>query len=176
MQDIASYECFGGKNKFSSAFSIESEKYDALPKDVKDIICYEAQKSIDLIHEKITVEWSKCFMVAERKAHAMGLKSYFLRAGFMVVYSKEIDNEYCGKACCYHRPWLLVTTKNGIIKIGWRKSVINIDWSELDVEVDGNELFKDEDTTKGMNFIHCWDGDKAIEYLTKIRKKIDEIL
>jgi hypothetical protein len=50
-------------------------------------------------------------------------RSMFAVAGLAPIYVREIDNEYCGPKCCPHRVWLLVTTRVGVIKVGWRKSV-----------------------------------------------------
>lgn len=70
--------------------------------------------------------------------------------------------------------WLIVTTKVGHIKIGWRKRVINIDWSKTTNKTPGDELFKEEETTKGGGYednkcyVHAWSLEKAKEYLKKI--------
>ena len=79
-----------------------------------------------------------------------------------------IGNEYCSQACCYHLPWVMVTTQKGRVKLGWRKRVINIDWSESDIVADGREIFKDEDVTTGEKYIHAWGCEKAVEYLKKL--------
>ena len=71
-----------------------------------------------------------------------------------------------------NRPWFLVTSPIGHIKIGWRKSVINIDWSRSVVKKSGMELFPDENVTRGDarddgggRFIHAGGIDVAIRYL-----------
>lgn len=85
--------------------------------------------------------------------------------GDTIVYVEEIPNEYCPRSCCLHRPWLLVTTPIGIIKIGWRKKVISIDWSESVLGADAETLFKDENVTKDGQLIHAWGYEKATEYI-----------
>lgn len=84
------------------------------------------------------------------------------------IHAKEIPNEYCGSYCCAHKPWFLVTTKAGVIKIGMRKSVVNIDWSQSDVKNTCHDLFSSEDVTMGERYIHAWSQDKAREYLNAI--------
>lgn len=79
-----------------------------------------------------------------------------------------IPNEYCGRYCCVEKPWLLVTTKKGKVKIGWRKRVINIDFAGLSLIANANEMFPNEDVTKFNYTIHAWGYDKAKEYLEKL--------
>ena len=90
--------------------------------------------------------------------------------GDRTIFVEEIPNGYSTQ---YGRPWFVVTTRLGRIKIGWRKSVINIDWSETVGKVKAEELFKDETVTKGDSYdnyfyIHAWGYDKAKEYIDKI--------
>ena len=82
-----------------------------------------------------------------------------------------IDNEYCRQSCCYKFPWIIVTTNKGRIKLGWRKRVINLDWSESDIKIKAEVLFKEEGSTKGNQYIHCWGEDKAFEYLKKLNSE-----
>lgn len=98
-----------------------------------------------------------------REARAM-----FASAGLVSIHVREIDNEYCGPKCCPHRVWLLVTTRVGVVKVGWRKRVLVVDWSASDVTKTAADLFADENTTKDGRMIHAWSYEKATEYLTKI--------
>lgn len=91
----------------------------------------------------------------------------FEKAGCGPIYVKEIPNEYWRTMC---EPWLLVTTKIGPIKIGWRKRVINICWEDSDLKTKAEELFPKEDVTKHDRLIHAWSYDKAVEYLRKIHE------
>ncbi len=77
------------------------------------------------------------------------------------IYVREIPNEYYNLG----EPWLIVTTKIGPIKIGWRKRVISISWKDSDVVKTADELFPEEDTTKDHQMIHAWTYEKAVEYL-----------
>lgn len=72
-----------------------------------------------------------------------------------------------GYSSSYNRPWFLVHTPYGPIKIGWRKRVISIHWDKAEglADKDGNKLFVDEGTTKGEKMVHAWGKEKAIEYL-----------
>jgi hypothetical protein len=106
------------------------------------------------------VEWREGWL---REARAM-----FSNAGLTDIHVREIDNEYCGAKCCPHRVWLLVTTRVGVIKVGWRKRVMVVDWSASDVTSTAQDLFAGEDTTKGDRMIHAWSYEKATEYLSKI--------
>jgi hypothetical protein len=92
----------------------------------------------------------------------------FAAAGLAPVYMKEIENAYCSRWCCLHRPWFIVTTRVGHFKIGWRKRVINIDWKETDLTANGEQLFANEGVTVGERFIHAWSCEKATAYLRKL--------
>lgn len=81
------------------------------------------------------------------------------------IFVEKIMNGY---DCCSSRPWLIVTTKIGRIKIGWRKRVIQIDWSDSINHVKSDVLFASEDVTKENCLIHAWSYQKAKEYLEKI--------
>ncbi|MCK9429375.1 MAG: hypothetical protein M0R17_05185 [Candidatus Omnitrophica bacterium] len=84
------------------------------------------------------------------------------------IFVEEIPNEYCSSYCCKHKPWFLVTTNKGIIKIGWRKRVINIDWTGSTIKETAHTLFPNEDVTRGEYFIHAWSLEKAKEYIDKL--------
>lgn len=81
------------------------------------------------------------------------------------IYVEEIPNEYCRQWCCSDRPWFVVTTPIGRVKIGWRKRVINIDWSESSLKEKAVELFPDEETTRVDQLIHAWDYERARAYI-----------
>lgn len=106
------------------------------------------------------IEWKKRWLSEARMM--------FTLAGMAPIYVREIDNKYCGPKCCPHRVWLLVTTRAGVIEVGWRKRVIVIDWSASDVTKTAADLFADENVTKGDRMIHAYSYEKATEYLTKI--------
>ena len=85
------------------------------------------------------------------------------------VYSKEVPNEYWNSdAMSYKSPWLMVTTKHGLIRVGWRKRVIEIDWSTSDIKSTAQELFPEENVTKNGRLIHAWSYNDADRYLDRI--------
>ncbi len=84
------------------------------------------------------------------------------------IYVEEIPNEYCSGACCVNRPWLIVTTPMGRIKIGPRKRVISISWEDSLIKQTAQELFPGEDVTKDGRTIHAWGIDKAREYVGRL--------
>ena len=106
------------------------------------------------------------------------IEAVFLRAGLGPIFVEEIPNVYDLGWCGIHRPWFMVTTPIGHIKIGWRKSVLNIDWSRSVVRGSGLALFPNEDVTRGAasnmggeRYIHAWSYEKAIEYLSRLRRE-----
>ena len=173
MKKLSGIECYGGNGAFKGSVLIESEKYNALSKESRNNISWEAESFLRTIQELIEMEWAKTNEIDERNNHVTELTELFKLAGFDPIYVETIDNQYCSKACCYKYPWIIVTTKKGRIKLGWRKSVMNLDWSKSDIKTIGTELFKDEKTktTTGEQYIHCWGKDKAIEYLKKLNSE-----
>lgn len=84
------------------------------------------------------------------------------------IYVSEIPNEYSDVWYNKHLPWFVVTTKEGHVKIGWRKRVIEIDWSGTDNTQSAEELFPDENVTKHEQSIHAWSLEDAKKYLAVI--------
>ena len=171
MKKLSSFESHSGRGSFKGSVLIESEKYDALSKDSQDNISWKASDYLQVIKKLIEMEWVKDNESDKRKEHVVELTELFKSAGFNTIHVETIDNEYCSESCCYKYPWVIVTTPKGRIKIGWRKRVMNLDWSESDIKDIGTELFKDENTTTGKDYIHCWSKEKAIEYLKKLNSK-----
>jgi hypothetical protein len=64
-------------------------------------------------------------------------------------------------------PWYKVTTRKGVITLGWRKRVIEISW-EPSVNNEADELFPGEDVTKIGRTIHAWGYDKAKQYISRL--------
>lgn len=87
---------------------------------------------------------------------------------------KAIPNEYCGCDMC--KPWFIVSTPDGDIKIGWRKRVVEIKW--LDTYKPFSETFDSEDVTRGFGrygedrYIHAWSIDNVVEYLARAKDSI----
>ena len=84
------------------------------------------------------------------------------------IYVEEIPNGYWNDWYAINRPWLIVATQIGRIKIGWRKRVISIDWTDSITKTEAKVLFPDEDVTKDGRMIHAYGYDKAKEYIKKI--------
>lgn len=152
--------------------------YDKMVGDCKDAKNGDYSKT-GLCPEAFVTAPVRDFLEAVQKAYAMidpkveqhkadyreEFVAIFRSAGLYPVYSREIPNEYCSKHCCIGKPWFLIFSKLGCIKIGWRKSVINIDWSESDIRTDGEKLFVSETVTKGKSYIHAWSDESAAKYL-----------
>jgi hypothetical protein len=106
--------------------------------------------------------------IEQHKRTIEKLKSLFNGA----IFVEEIPNEYSS----WDANWLMVTTKVGHFKVGYRSKVINIDWSKTTVKGSGKQLFPNEDVTKGgdcwdtggKQYIHAWSLEKGREYIQKI--------
>jgi hypothetical protein len=81
------------------------------------------------------------------------------------ILVEEVPNGYCNSPCCCNKPWFIITTSIGRIKIGWRKRVISIDWSDSKQKKTAEDLFPQENVTKGEHDIHAWGYEKAKEYI-----------
>lgn len=88
------------------------------------------------------------------------------------IFVEAIPNGYCPDICCEHRPWYIVTTAKGRIKIGWRKRVITIDWRDSVLTQTADELFPGEDTTKIDRLIHAWNYEKARYYIQQLMNAV----
>ncbi len=91
------------------------------------------------------------------------------------IFVEEIPNGYCNQPCCCHKPWFIVTTPIGHIKIGWRKRVIAIDWTRTVQKKKTKDMFPNEDVTMNSDYedtryIHAWGYEKAKEYIDKLHE------
>ena len=116
------------------------------------------------------------------------MKALFLLAGLDVESFYKLENPYWPDHENYadirrKSPWWLVKTKFGLIKIGWRKRVININWSDTPYRsgvskfADGRdieELTKD-DVTKSESMVHAWSNAKAVQYLSCLRLRLEQV-
>jgi hypothetical protein len=113
--------------------------------------------------------------IAWKRRWLASAQSMFESAGLAPIYMREIDNKYCGPKCCPHRVWLHVTTRIGVIEIGWRKTVMHLDWGDTDVAMTADALFPNESVSKGDRWIHAWSYDKATEYLRKLGEQVIQL-
>lgn len=110
--------------------------------------------------------------IAEREHTAF--KEAFKEAGFEQVVLEETPNEYCPhEKCSICGPWFIARTALGMFKIGWRKRVIHLELLH-NIEIAFGKLFKGEDVTKGLTYIHCWGYEKLTEYLTLLHKELKD--
>ncbi len=171
MEQISSVESYGGGGSFKGTIEIEFDKFNALPEKTRSHIGYRGSDFLQSLREMIAMEWAKENEVDKRKEHVVELTELFKSAGFETIHVETIESGYCKESCCYKFPWIIVTTPKGRIKLGWRKRVMNLDWSESDITAMGEILFKDEKTTTGEKYIHCWSKEKAVEYLKKLNSE-----
>lgn len=160
-------ESYGSLGALGAAILIKTGSCEFEQEDQNEIMSIAAQ-----LEEKI---YDIAYLRnPEREGREAKIKEELLKtfsnAGVEYIHVKEVPNEYMKAR---REPWLVVTTKIGPVKIGWRKRVINIDWSATDVEASANDLFSQENTTKGNQFIHAWGGEAASEYIRKIHEEGD---
>lgn len=132
------------------------------PTEPERIALYSAADAIKSAFMKARIARDpECAKAAERER--AGLLGLFTAP----IFVEEIPNGYCKQWCCAHLPWFRVTTKKGIIELGWRKRVIQIEWHK-DVAGNAKELFPAEEVTKGENYIHAWSLEDAQRYINLI--------
>jgi len=99
-------------------------------------------------------------------------KKAFEDAGFDTIFMEEVSNEYwCGidKAWALSRPWFMVTTPVGHIKVGWRKRVIELNWERTTIEATAEKLFPDHSATTGHRMVHAYGYERLTAYLKTLR-------
>jgi hypothetical protein len=90
------------------------------------------------------------------------------------IFVEEIPNGYCSQYCCAFKPWFVVTTSRGRIKIGWRKSVIHLEWTDSAIKGDAEAIFPKEEawpgyeTTAYDKVIHAHGYDAARRYIARL--------
>jgi len=90
------------------------------------------------------------------------------------IYVEEIPNGYCSRYCCAFKPWFVVTTTRGRIKIGWRKSVIHLEWTDSAIQGDAKTIFPKEEawpgyeTTQYDKVIHAHGYGAAKRYIERL--------
>ena len=171
LKKLSTLDSCGDGGHFKGAVLIDFKKYDELPVEMRSHIGYDASRFLEEFREKVAMAWAEENEHSDRVNHSDKLAGLFAKAGFEYIHVEVINSEYCKKSCCYKLPWVIVTTKKGRIKLGWRKSVMNLDWSGSDITANGEILFEDQNVTKGKNYIHCWGEDKAVEYLKKLNSE-----
>lgn len=98
-------------------------------------------------------------------------EAVFLLADIKTEKFHQLPNGYCGDGCefCRERPWWLVETEFGLIKIGWRKRVISIEWESTKLKIHGKEVLAkgEEWVTNWETGVHAYGWIKATEYLAR---------
>jgi hypothetical protein len=157
-ESVYSYKAYG------TDFSIELEILMAINRPLTDT----DHKNLRIHAENIVASMHEESIRLNPKTHIEAIKEkneIISLFGDRAILVEEIPNGYCSNSCCKHKPWFIVTTTKGRIKIGWRKRVINIDWSDSMIEYDADALFHTEDVTKDDKYIHAWGLEKAKEYI-----------
>lgn len=100
------------------------------------------------------------------------MEFHYLQAFLLLSYTtplslKKIPNQYCGdhddSTCdtCKARPWWLIETNVGMIKVGWRKRVIVLNWKATGIPLGYNDV-TEADVTKDQYEVHCYGYDDLL--------------
>lgn len=90
------------------------------------------------------------------------------------IFVEEIPNGYCSRYCCAFKPWFVITTSVGRIKIGWRKSVIHLEWTDSIIKGAAKDIFPNEEawpgyeTTQYDKVIHAHGYEAAKKYIARL--------
>ena len=101
-------------------------------------------------------------------------RDYFINLLDKAIHYKSlraIPNQYSRDMM---RPWFIVETSVGPIKIGWRKSVMSIHWDKANIDIHGKDIAP-EGVTSGESFAHAWGEDAAIGYLRKLIPPLQQL-
>lgn len=104
-----------------------------------------------------------------RKRSREEVTSIACLAGFKVERMWELANGYWPDAPDYddvRRPWWLLQTEIGLVRIGWRKRVIEIDWEACAVR----GVVTADEVTKEDSLVHAYSVEKAVTYLRELRR------
>lgn len=102
--------------------------------------------------------------------------SLFTLAGIPMLNMWELPNQYWPIHENYakiraEKPWWLVKTNHGLIKIGWRKRVISIEWEDTPLRV----IVTEDDVTKEPTLVHAWNTEDAVKYLKVLGKHLKDL-
>lgn len=105
-------------------------------------------------------------------------KALMTLAGFQVDKTWELANQYWPRTDHYYEeivkgPGFLFDTPQGLIEISTRKRVIVIDWIGTSMRCNNCVLTEDQ-VTKGDHYVHAHSTAKAVEYLTTVKRFLDE--
>lgn len=92
------------------------------------------------------------------------MRAIFLLAHIEIKRAHRLPNQYSQHEAYADKPWWLVETYFGIVRIGWRKRVIHIDWASTDVR----GVVTEDDCTKGDTMVHAWGYAKAVQHLSAL--------
>lgn len=123
--------------------------------------------------------WEMIYNTRTEKEQVTEIEYYralLLLAGVPYTAEFEIKNGYHGYSSdpIYCQPWLMIMTKWGAVKIGWRKRVINIDWRDSnypDALVEPPESW----ITHDKGFIHCYGYEQAITALKGMMARFERL-
>lgn len=137
-------------------------------KDIPQEVNYELHTLIDQIEDILMTKYLK--QDAEAIARAQVERQQMLGLfGTEAIFVEELPNGYCSRWCCKHLPWFRVTTRRGIITVGWRKRVINIKWEGGQLaRLNGEAIFAAEEVTKSKDNIHAWCVEDAQRYVNTL--------
>src|ERR1039458_6097882 len=103
----------------------------SIERELTDKDNYVISEAVERIHDGIIAETIKInpLTAKYRKAEREEILALFPDKIFVEEIPNGYCSKYCSKYCCREKPWFIVTTSLGRIKIGWRKSVIHIEWT-----------------------------------------------
>lgn len=167
---VGGIECFG-KDDFGIKILLAS----STSRDLTNLTKAETQaiqSAVGLIGDAFTEATNR--LDPERQLAIAKERGDLVNLFTATIFVEEIPNGYCTQACCKDKSWLIVTTKQGRIMIGWRKQVINIDWALSQIVPGAKDLFPGEDVTRGDKYIHAWSLEKARAYIAVLESQVLE--
>jgi len=96
------------------------------------------------------------------------IRAIFLLASIPVYQLKKIPNGYLPEEFVEQRkesPWYEVTTRMGVVTIGWRKRVLELSWKDIPID----KPVTQDNVTQGHRMVHAYSYGDAVNYLANLQ-------
>ena len=175
--DVTGFKMVSGMNGTSGNHSVAVKIFVQIDRELTDAdkkVIWRARETItdQLYRDSLRLDPAEQLAAVRERADILALFPD-------PIFVETVPNGYCSRYCCAHKPWFVVTTRAGRIKIGWRKSVIHLEWTDSAVTKKAAEIFPKEEawpgyeTTQYDKVIHAHGYDKAREYIARIIASCD---
>ena len=172
--DLKGYKMASGRDGSNDIGHFGIKVFIKLDRDLTDNDRMAFYKIVDQIEAALMTETLRLDPETARSAKLTRAEILECFPAGTAGYVEEVPNGYCSRYCCTFKPWYVVTTPRGRIKIGWRKSVLHLEWTDSDIKGLAKEVFPKEEawpgyeTTQFDQVIHAHGYEAATDYLHRL--------